>query len=328
MRAGVSKSLTNSAAEYTSPTYRYRYESFVTPPSIYDYHVASGKSTLLKRHEVLDSDVSTEYASERLWVSARDGTKVPVSIVYKKGFKRDGTGPLLLYGYGSYGFGIPVTFSIPILSLLDRGIAYAIAHVRGGDEMGYQWHLDGMLMKKKNTFYDFIDTAQYLIDEKWTSQERLAAQGHSAGGLLLGAVINMRSDLFRAVHLSAPFVDLINTMLDPSLPLTVGEYLEWGNPNKQRDYEFMKTYSPYDNLERQPYPAMLVTVSFNDSRVMYWEAAKYVARLRTMKTDSNPLLLKVRMDASGHSGASGRYDRLRDHAFEYAWLLCQLGVQK
>jgi oligopeptidase B len=314
--------------EYASPTYRYNYQSFVTPPSVYDYDVASSKSTLLKRQEVLGDYDPAQYVSERLWAKARDGTKVPVSIVYKKGFIRDGKGPLLLYGYGSYGFGIPVTFSSSRLSLLDRGMAFATAHIRGGDEMGWQWRLDGMLMKKKNTFFDFVDTADYLINEKWTSKGRLVVEGGSAGGLLMGAVVNLRPDLFRAVHLGVPFVDVINTMMDPTLPLTVGEYLEWGNPNERAAYDYMKTYSPYDNLEKRAYPAMLVTSSFNDSQVMYWEPAKYVARLRTLKTDSNPLLLKIKMEPAGHGGASGRYDRLRDQAFEYAWMLSQVKIKK
>ncbi|MFN0167983.1 MAG: S9 family peptidase [Bryobacteraceae bacterium] len=314
--------------EYTSPAYRYNYQSLVSPPSVYDYDVASGQSTLLKRREVLGGYDASQYISERLWVTARDGTKVPVSIVYKKGFPRDGTGPLLLYGYGSYGIGIPASFSIPRLSLLDRGMAFAIAHIRGGDEMGWQWRLDGMLMKKKNTFFDFIDCAEFLVSGKWTSRDRLVIEGGSAGGLLMGAVVNLRPDLFKAVHLAVPFVDVMNTMMDESLPLTVGEYLEWGNPKEKAAYDYMKTYSPYDNLEKRAYPAMLVTTSLNDSQVMYWEPAKYVARLRTLKTDQNPLLLKIKMEPAGHGGASGRYDRLQDNAFEFAWLLKQVGILK
>ena len=207
-------------------------------------------------------------------------------------------------------------------------MAYAIAHIRGGDEMGEQWREDGMLMKKKNTFNDFIDCAEFLIQQKWTSKDRLVIEGGSAGGLLMGAVVNMRPDLFHAVHMAVPFVDVMNTMMDATLPLTVGEYLEWGNPNEKPAYDYMKTYSPYDNLEKRAYPAILVTTSFNDSQVMYWEPAKYVARLRTLKTDNNPLLLKIKMDPAGHGGASGRYDRLQDTAFEYAWLLSQVGIAK
>jgi len=314
--------------DYESTDYRYNYQSLITPASVYDYDMRGGRSTLLKRQEVLGGYDPTQYASERLWATARDGTEVPISIVYKKGFPRDGSGPLFLYGYGSYGFGTPPTFSSNRLSLLDRGMAYAIAHIRGGDEMGEQWREDGMLMKKKNTFFDFIDCAQYLVEQKWTSKDRLVIEGGSAGGLLMGAVVNFRPDLFKAVHLAVPFVDVMNTMMDATLPLTVGEYLEWGNPNEKAAYDYMKTYSPYDNLEKRAYPAMLVTTSFNDSQVMYWEPSKYVARLRMLKTDHNPLLLKIKMDPAGHGGASGRYERLHDQAFEYAWMLSQVGIAK
>jgi oligopeptidase B len=314
--------------EYESTTYRYNYQSLITPSSIFDYDTRSGKSTLLKQQEVPGGYDPKLYASERLWATARDGVKVPISIVYRKGMVRDGKAPLFLYGYGSYGIGTPPTFSSNRLSLLDRGMSYAIAHIRGGDEMGEKWREDGMLMKKKNTFFDFVDCAEFLIKDKWTSADRLVIEGGSAGGLLMGAVVNLRPDLFRAVHSAVPFVDVMNTMMDATLPLTVGEYLEWGNPNEKAAYDYMKTYSPYDNLEKRAYPAMLVTTSFNDSQVMYWEPAKYVARLRTLKTDSNPLLLKIKMDPAGHGGASGRYDRLKDQAFEYAWLLSQAGITK
>jgi oligopeptidase B len=314
--------------EYDSTTYRYRYQSFITPQSVYDYDTKTGKSQLLKQQEILGGYEPSQYTSERLWATARDSVKVPISIVYKKGFQRDGHGPLFLYAYGSYGFATPVAFDVTRLALLDRGMAYAIAHIRGGNEMGEQWREDGMLMKKKNTFNDFVDCAEYLVQQKWTSSDRLVIEGGSAGGLLMGAVVNMRPDLFRAVHAAVPFVDVMNTMMDASLPLTVGEYLEWGNPNEKAAYDYMKTYSPYDNLEKRAYPAMLVTSSFNDSQVMYWEPAKYVARLRTLKTDQNPLLLKIKMDPAGHGGASGRYDRLKDRAFEYAWMLSQVGITK
>ena len=314
--------------DYDSTTYRYNYQSLIVPPSVFDYDTHVGNSILLKQQEVLGGYDPSQYVSERQWATARDGVIVPLSIVYKKGFRRDGKGPLFLYGYGSYGLGMPATFSSSRLALLDRGMAYVIAHIRGGDEMGERWHEDGMLMKKKNTFFDFIDSAEYLIKEKWTSKDRLVIEGGSAGGLLMGAVVNMRPDLFRAVHAAVPFVDVMNTMMDASLPLTVGEYLEWGNPNEKAAYDYMKTYSPYDNLEKRAYPAMLVTTSLHDSQVMYWEPAKYVARLRTLKTDSNPLLLKTKMDPAGHGGASGRYDRLKDQAFEYAWLLSELGITK
>jgi oligopeptidase B len=312
--------------DYESKTYRYTYQSFVTPPSTYDYDTKAHRSTLLKQQEVLGGYDPSQYVSERLWATARDGAKVPLSIVYKKGFVRDRSGPLLLYGYGSYGYGMPVTFSISRLSLLDRGVAFAIAHIRGGDELGEQWREDGMLMKKKNTFFDFIDSAEYLIQEYWTSSDRLLIEGGSAGGMLMGAVINFRPDLFRAVHLAVPFVDVMNTMFDASLPLTIGEYLEWGDPNDKAAYDYMKSYSPYDHLDRRLYPAVLVTTSYNDSQVMYWEPSKYVARLRTLKSDENPLVFKIKMDPAGHGGASGRYDRLRDAAFEYAWMLSQVGI--
>jgi oligopeptidase B len=314
--------------EYESTTYRYNYQSMITPSTIFDYDTRTGKSTLLKQQEVPGGYDPKQYTSERLWATARDGVKVPISIVYRKGLVRDGKAPLFLYGYGSYGIGTPPTFSSQRLSLLDRGMSYAIAHIRGGDEMGEKWREDGMLMKKKNTFFDFIDSAEFLIKDKWTSSDRLVIEGGSAGGLLMGAVVNLRPDLFRAVHSAVPFVDVMNTMMDATLPLTVGEYLEWGDPNEKAAYDYMKTYSPYDNLEKRAYPAMLVTTSFNDSQVMYWEPAKYVARLRTVKTNGNPLLLKIKMDPAGHGGASGRYDRLKDQAFEYAWLLSQVGITK
>ena len=314
--------------DYESTTYRYNYQSLSTPPSVFDYDTRAGTSTLLKQDEVLGGYDPKQYATERLWATARDGVKVPISIVYKKGLARDGKAPLFLYGYGSYGFGIPPNFSSSRVSLLDRGMSYAIAHIRGGDEMGEQWREDGMLMKKKNTFFDFIDCAEFLINEKWTSKDRLVIEGGSAGGLLMGAVVNMRPDLFHAVHAAVPFVDVMNTMMDASLPLTVGEYLEWGNPNEKEAYDYMLSYSPYDNLEKRKYPAMLVTTSFNDSQVMYWEPAKYVARMRAVKEDQNPLLLKIKMDPAGHGGASGRYDRLKDQAFEYAWLLSEVGITR
>ncbi len=311
--------------EFETCLFRYNYQSLITPSSVFDYDMSARTSTLLKQQEVLGGYDLSQYVSERLWAPARDGVKIPLSVVYRKGLRRDGNAPLLLYAYGSYGLGMSATFSSSRVSLLDRGVAYAIAHIRGGNEMGEGWHDDGMLMKKKNTFYDFIDAAEYLIREKWTSKDKLVIEGRSAGGLLTGAVTNMRPDLFRAVHAAVPFVDVMNTMLDSSLPLTVGEYLEWGNPNEPAAYDYMKSYSPYDNLAKRDYPAMLITTSLNDSQVMYWEPAKYVARLRTLKTDTNPLLLKVNMGA-GHGGASGRYDRLKQEAFEYAWLMSQVGI--
>jgi len=314
--------------EYASTTYRYGYQSFITPPSVFDYDTPTGKSVLLKRQEVPGGYDPSQYVSERQWVTARDGTKVPLSIVYKKGFPRDGKGPLLLYGYGAYGIGMPATFSSSRLVLLDRGLAFVIAHIRGGDDMGEQWRDDGKLMKKQNTFNDFIDSAQYLLQQKWTSKDRLLIEGGSAGGLLMGAVVNMRPDLFRAVHLAVPFLDVLNDMMDPSLPLTTTDYPEWGNPKDKAAYDYILSYSPYDNLHKAAYPPMLLTESLNDSQVAYWEAAKFVAKARTLKTDSNPILLKMKMDPAGHSGASGRYDQVRDRAFESAWLLSQVGITK
>ena len=312
--------------EFDTARFRYGYQSLITPSSVYDLDLAANTSTLLKQQAVLGSYDRKLYASERLWVKARDGVRVPVSIVYRKDRKRDGSAPLWLYAYGSYGYGMPATFSSTRLSLLDRGFAYAVAHIRGGDEMGESWHDDGMLMKKKNTFQDFIDVAESLQNDKWTTRDGMVIEGGSAGGLLMGAVANLRPELFKAVHLAVPFVDVINTMMDTSLPLTVGEYLEWGNPNEKAAYDYMRSYSPYDNLARQAYPATLVTTSYNDSQVMYWEPAKYIAKLRTLKTDSNPLLLKIKMEPAGHGGASGRYDSLRDRAFEFAWMMQQVGI--
>jgi oligopeptidase B len=314
--------------EFTTKRFRYSYQSLITPPSVFDYDTTTSQSLLLKREEVLGGYDPARYASQRLWATARDGVKVPISIVYPKGHVRDGRSPLSLYAYGSYGFGTPASFDSRRLSLLERGIPFAIAHIRGGDEMGEAWHDDGMLMKKKNTFFDFIDCAEFLIKEKWTSRDGLLIEGGSAGGLLIGAVVNERPDLFRAAHAAVPFVDVINTMMDASLPLTVGEYLEWGNPNEKPAFDYMLSYSPYDNLAKKPYPALLVTTSYNDSQVMYWEPAKYVAKLRTLKTDQNPLVLKTKMQPAGHGGASGRYDALRDRAFELAWMLKQVGITK
>ncbi len=313
--------------QFDTPLFRYTYQSMVTPPSVFDYDMRTQKSTLLKQEEVLGGYDPAKYATERQWATARDGTRVPLSLAYRKDVKRDGTAPLLLYGYGSYGAGISPRFSSERVSLLDRGVVFAVAHVRGGNELGEAWRDAGMLMQKKNTFTDFVDCAEFLVKEKWTSPGRLAIEGASAGGLLMGAVVNLRPDLFRAVHLGVPFVDVMNTMLDASIPLTTVEYLVWGNPNEKPAYDYMRSYSPYDNLARSAYPAMLVTTGLNDSQVMYWEPAKYVAKLRTLKTDDRPLLLRTNMGA-GHGGASGRYDGLREQAFEYAWLLTQLGIDR
>ena len=311
--------------EFATTFVRYQYESFVTPRSVIDFDLGTGEHLVRKQQPVLGGYDPAQYVSERLHATALDGTTIPLSIVYCRDTPRNGTAPLLLYGYGSYGISVPVSFSSNRLSLLDRGVIYAIAHVRGGGELGKPWHDAGRMHQKRNTFTDFIASAERLIDLRYTSSDRLAMEGGSAGGLLMGAVANMRPDLFRIVISHVPFVDVLNTMLDASLPLTVGEYEEWGNPQVTADYAYMKTYDPYTNLERKPYPTMLVKTSLNDSQVMYWEPAKYVAKLRTLKTDATPLLLKINMGA-GHGGASGRYDYLREIALAYAFLLTQLGI--
>jgi len=312
--------------EYHASAYRYTYNSFATPPSVYDFDIATRQSKLLKRVEVVGGFDPTRYRSERLWALARDGTRIPISIVYRKDVPRDGSAPMLLYGYGSYGIPMFAGFSSPRFSLLDRGVVYAVAHIRGGGEMGKAWHDHGRMMEKMNTFTDFVDAARWLIDQKWTSSRRLVIQGGSAGGLLMGAVTNLEPDLFKAVIAQVPFVDVMNTMLDESLPLTVTEYEEWGNPHEKAAYDYMRRYSPYDNVARKAYPTMLVKTSLNDSQVMYWEPAKYVAKLRTLKTDSNPLIFKINMGA-GHGGSSGRYDALRDLAFDYAFILSQFNIR-
>ena len=321
-----SVNLTNNRV-YNTSVVRYVYNSLVTPYSIFDYDMNTGKSTLLKETEVPGGFSRSNYKSERVFATASDGTKIPISIVYRNGVKLDGSAPLLLYGYGSYGISISPTFSSNRLSLLDRGVIFAIGHIRGGGELGEEWRQEGRMMKKMNTFTDFIACAEALIKMKYTSKDRLVIQGGSAGGLLMGAVSNMRPDLFKAVVSQVPFVDVLNTMLDASLPLTTSEYIEWGNPNEKPAFDYMKTYSPYDNVAKQNYPAMLVKVSVNDSQVPYWEGTKLVARLRTMKTDNNPLLLKVNFGA-GHGGASGRYDALRETAFDYAFMLWQMGISE
>jgi oligopeptidase B len=311
--------------EFKSTVLRYSYQSLVTPSSIFDYNMNTRQATLKKQNEVPGGFDQANYASERVFATAADGVKVPMSMVYRKGLKRDGKAPLLLYAYGSYGISMPPTFSATRLTLLDRGVIYVIAHIRGGGELGEEWREQGRMMKKMNTFTDFIACADHLVKTKYTSSDRLAIQGGSAGGLLMGAVSNMRPDLFKAVLAQVPFVDVINTMLDASLPLTTSEFIEWGNPAEKPAYDYMKQYSPYDNVKRQNYPTMLVKVSYNDSQVPYWEGAKLVAKLRTMKTDNNPLLLKVNFGA-GHGGSSGRYDALKETAFDYSFILWQMGM--
>lgn len=315
----------NANREFNTSVLRYSYNSLVTPNSVLDYDMNTGKSTLLKQTEIPGGFERTNYKSERVFATASDGTKIPMSMVYRKGVKLDGTAPMLLYAYGSYGISIPPTFSSNRLSLLDRGVIYVIAHIRGGGELGEEWREAGRMMNKMNTFTDFIACAEHLIKAKYTSRDRLVIQGGSAGGLLMGAVSNLRPDLFKGVIAQVPFVDVLNTMLDASLPLTTSEYIEWGNPNEKAAFEYMKTYSPYDNIAKKNYPSMLVKVSVNDSQVPYWEGAKMVAKLRALKTDQNPLLLKVNFGA-GHGGSSGRYDALHETAFDYAYMLWQMGV--
>jgi oligopeptidase B len=314
-------------AEFATDRFRFVYESLVTPRSVYEHTVRTGKRTLLKRYPVLGPYDPADYASEALSAVAKDGTRIPISLVYRKSLRGKGPQPLLLYGYGSYGIPMDPHFRASRISLLDRGMIFAIAHVRGGGERGRLWYDAGKLLRKKNTFTDFIACAESLVRRRYTAPDRLVIQGGSAGGLLMGAVANMRPELFKAVVAQVPFLDVVTTMLDASLPLTVSEYLEWGNPNVQRYYRYMRSYSPYDNLRRAAYPAMLVETSLNDSQVMYWEPAKYVAKLRTLKTDGNALLLKTIMEA-GHGGASGRYDALKELAFTYSFILDQVGLAK
>jgi len=317
--------------DFNATTFRYAYQSLVRPASVFSYDVATQESTLLKQQEVPGGFDASKYNAERLWFPAADGTQVPVSLVYRKDkFKKDSTAPLYVYGYGSYGYPLPLGFSASRLALLDRGIVVAYAHIRGGGELGDPWHDGGKMMQKRNTFTDFIEATEFLLKEGYGDPARVAIEGGSAGGLLMGAVVNMRPDLFRAVLSHVPFVDVMNTMLDASLPLTVAEYEEWGNPNEPAAFEYMLSYSPYENLDKLDgarVPAMLVKTSLNDSQVMYWEPAKYVAKLRTIKSNDTPLLLHINMDA-GHGGASGRYDYLKEIAFDDAFLLRELGVEK
>jgi oligopeptidase B len=313
--------------EYDTPTIRYSYSSMITPNSTYDFDLKSRKSTLLKQQEIPSGYDKTQYETTRVWATARDGVKVPVSIVMKKGTKLDGSAPMLLYAYGSYGFSMTPSFSTARLSLVDRGMIYAIAHIRGGSELGERWRQEGRMFKKLNTFYDFVDSAKWLVANKYTSSDRLVIQGGSAGGLLMGAVTNMSPDTFHAVIAQVPFVDVMNTMLDESLPLTTEEWIEWGNPNEKKAWDYMVQYSPYDNVKPQKYPNMLIEISLNDSQVPYWEGAKFAAKIREMKTDNNVVLLKTNMGA-GHGGSSGRYDRLKEVAFDYAYALTQVGIDK
>lgn len=306
--------------DFNTDVLRYGYSSLTTPSSTYDYNMDTKAKTLLKQQEVLGGFDKNNYVSERVFVTARDGAKVPVSIVYRKGTPKDGTAPLLQYAYGSYGSNTEPGFSSSRLSLLDRGFIYAIAHIRGGQEMGRQWYEDGKLLKKKNTFNDFVDVSKWLVVNKYAASDKLFALGGSAGGLLMGAVINQAPELYRGVVAAVPFVDVVTTMLDESIPLTTGEFEEWGNPKQKQYYDYMLSYSPYDQVEKKAYPNLLVTTGLHDSQVQYWEPAKWVAKLRTMKNDSNVLLLHTNMEA-GHGGASGRFNALKEIAMEYAFML-------
>lgn len=314
-------------AEFDTDRLRFGYYSPVTPLAVFDYDMNTRSRVLLKRTQVAGGYDPSLYACERIFAAAHDGTRIPVSLVYRKESRPHWPGPMLLYGYGAYGVAAPLVFSAARLSLLDRGVTYAVAHVRGGGELGEGWHDAGKLLSKRNTFSDFIRVAEHLIAGGYTTPGRLAVHGDSAGGMLIGGVLNLRPELFAAALLQVPFVDVLNTMLDNTLPLTSGEYLEWGDPNDPVAYEYIKSYSPYDNIRAQDYPPMLVKASFHDSQVMYWEAAKYVAKLRATRTGANPLLLKVNLNA-GHAGAAGRYDALRELAFDYAFILSRLGITR
>jgi len=313
--------------EFDTTKFRYGYQSFITPASVFEYDMASGGSTLLKQKEVPGGYDRTRYQVERIQANASDGVKIPISVLHLKGSKMDGKGPIYLTGYGSYGAPNDIRFNSNLFSMVDRGVVVAVAHIRGGGEMGKAWHDDGRMMHKKNTFTDFIACAEHLVSQGYGSKDRLAIEGRSAGGLLMGAVLNMRPDLFHAALVGVPFVDVMNTMLDETLPLTVPEFEEWGNPKEKPAFDYMITYSPYDNIENKPYPNILVRTSFNDSQVMYWEPAKYVAKMRALRTDHKLLIFKVKMEPGGHGGASGRYDRLKDNAFDYAFFLTQMGIQ-
>jgi len=314
--------------EYDTPVIRYNYASMVTPNSTYEFDFVSGQSTLIKQQEIPSGYDKSQYETSRVWATARDGVKVPIVLMMKKGTKLDGSAPMLLYGYGSYGVSMTPNFSIARLSLVDRGMIYAIAQPRGGGELGEKWRLAGRMFTKLNTFRDFVDCAKWLEDNKYTSPDRMVIQGGSAGGLLMGASVNMAPELFHASIAQVPFVDVMNTMIDADLPLTTEEWIEWGNPrDDKKAWDYMVQYSPYDNVKAQTYPNMLIEVSLNDSQVPYWEGAKFAAKVREMKTNDSVILLKTNMGA-GHGGSSGRYDRLKEIAFDYAYALTQVGITK
>ena len=302
---------------------RYSYTSLTTPNSVYEVNLRSGEKRLLKQQEVLGGFDRANYQTERVWAEARDGTKVPVSLLYRKGFKKDGSAPLYQYAYGSYGSSSAPSFRSSVLSLVDRGFVYAIAHIRGGQEMGRHWYEDGKLLKKINTFTDYIDVTDYLVKQQYAAKDKVFGMGGSAGGLLMGAVANMAPEKYRALVANVPFVDVVTTMLDESIPLTTNEFDEWGNPKQKAYYDYMLSYSPYDQVKKQAYPALLVTTGLHDSQVQYFEPAKWVAKLRTEKTDAQPLLLRTNMEA-GHGGKSGRFSRMKEVAQEYAFILSLL----
>lgn len=313
--------------DFNTETLRYNYTSMTTPNSTFDYNMESKEAKLMKEQEIPGGYDKSQYVTERHWAQARDGVKVPISIVYKKGFVKNGTAPLLQYAYGSYGSSTDPYFSSARISLLNRGFAFAIAHIRGGQEMGRNWYEDGKMGKKMNTFYDFIDCSEYLIKERYTSAKHLYANGGSAGGLLMGAVANLKPEIYHGIVAAVPFVDVINTMLDETIPLTTGEWLEWGNPKIKAEYEYIKKYSPYDNVEKKAYPNLLITTGLHDSQVQYWEPAKWIAKLRAMKTDKNILIMDCNMDA-GHGGASGRFRSIKETARNYAFILNLEGVNE
>ena len=322
----VFAAFSNVNMEYDTEIFRFSYTSLTTPNSVFDFNMKTRERTLLKQEEVLGGFDKNNYETRRVYATAMDGTKIPISLVYRKGMEKNGNNPALIYGYGSYGYTMDPSFRLSILPLLDRGFVYAIAHIRGGQINGRQWYEDGKLLKKMNTFTDFNDCAQYLIDEKYTSAEKLFAEGGSAGGLLMGACVNLRPDLYKGIIADVPFVDVVTTMLDETIPLTTSEFDEWGNPKEEKYYYYMKSYSPYDNVVAKDYPAMLVTTGLHDSQVQYWEPAKWVAKLRELKTDDNLLLFHINMDY-GHGGASGRFQWIKDTALEYAFIFDQLGME-
>ncbi len=318
---------TTTNVDFDTDILRYSYQSMATPSSVIDFNMKTKTKTVLKEHEVLGDFNKDNYIEERVWATAIDGTKIPISMVYRKGIKKDGKNPLLLYAYGSYGMNIDPYFSSTRLSLLDRGFIYAIAHIRGGEELGREWYENGKLLKKKNTFTDFIDCSRFVIAEKYTSSEHLYAEGGSAGGLLMGAIINIQPELYNGIIAQVPFVDVMTTMLDESIPLTTGEYDEWGNPNQKKYYDYMLSYSPYDNIEAKAYPHMYVSTGLHDSQVQYWEPAKWVAKLRVVKTNTNKLYLHTNME-TGHGGASGRFEALKEMAKEFSFLLDLERIEK